>query len=90
VTIRITAVGEGKTRTLRVDGRLVGDDVAEVVRACGDLKEPVVLDLGGLRFADGRAVSVLRDLQARGVTLLGASPYIRLLLGRPATEEESR
>jgi hypothetical protein len=90
VAVRITTVGEGKTRTLRVDGRLAGDDVAEVIRACGDLKEPVVLDLGGLQFADGRAVSVLRELLARGVTLLGASPYIRLLLGRPATEEESR
>jgi hypothetical protein len=41
-----------------------------------------------VQFVDGRAAVVLRDLQAGGATLVGASPYVRLVLGQPATEED--
>ena len=43
--------------------------------------KPLVLDLSDLRFADRRGVGTLRELRARGVTLVGLSPYLDLLLG---------
>jgi len=89
VTIRITRVEADRDITLRVDGQLVGDDAEELLRVCEGLREPTTLDLGGLRFVDSRGVQVLRDLKTRGVTLGGASPFIRLLLGQPATDDDS-
>jgi hypothetical protein len=86
MTIRITVIQEGEVSRLRVDGRLVGDDSAELLRVCDDLPGPKTLELGGLRFVDARAIGVLRHLQVQGIAFVGASPYVRLLLGRPATE----
>ena len=89
MTIRITRVEADRGITLRVDGQLVGDDTEELLRVCEGLREPATLDLRGLRFVDSRGISVLRDLQAKGFTLGGASPFIRLLLGQPATDDDS-
>ena len=88
VTIRITRVEKGQRITFRVDGRLVGEDVGELLRLCEELREPKTLDLGGVQFVDDQGVRALRDLRARGFTLLGASPYVRLLLGQPATDDD--
>lgn len=88
VTIRITVVREGETSRLAVDGQLVGDDSAELLRVCADLPGPKTLELAGVQFVDGRAASVLRRLQAGGATLVGASPYVRLLLGQRATDQD--
>jgi hypothetical protein len=88
VTIRITVVREGENSTLRVDGPLVGDDSAELRRVYEELPGSKTVDLGGVQFVDGRAAVVLRDLRAEGATLVGASPYVRLVLGQPATEED--
>jgi hypothetical protein len=90
MTIRITVVQDGEISKLVVDGQLVGDDSAELLRVCEDLPGSKTLELGGVQFVDGRAAGVLRDLQARGVTLVGAPPYVRLMLGQPATDEEAR
>ena len=90
VAIRITVVQEGERSRLTVDGQLVGDDTAELLRVCEDLPGPKkTIELGGVQFVDGRAASVLRHLQASGVALVGASPYVRLVLGQPATEEDA-
>jgi hypothetical protein len=88
VTIRITVVREGENSRLRVDGSMVGDDSAELRRVYEELPGSKTVDLGGVQFVDGRAAVVLRDLQAGGATLVGASPYVRLVLGQPATEED--
>jgi hypothetical protein len=87
VTVRITVVQDGATARLTLAGQLVGEDSAELLRVCETLPAPQTLELGGLQFVDREAARVLRDLQARGVVLVGASPYIRLVLGQPATEE---
>ena len=87
MTIRITRVEKDQKITLRVDGRLMGEDVAELLRVLGESREPKILDLGGVQYVDSRAACALRDLLAKGVTFVGASPYIRLLLGQPATDE---
>jgi len=88
VPVVITRVEEDREITLRVDGHLVGDDVEELLRACEGLRELKTLDLGGLLFVDRRGTGALREIQARGVTLRGASPFIRLLLGRRETNDD--
>jgi anti-anti-sigma regulatory factor len=52
------------------------------------VRNSTILDLGGLRFADSLGAGALRDLQAKGVTLQGASPFIRLLLGQRAPDDD--
>lgn len=89
MTIRISVVQEGESSRLRVDGQLVGDDSAELLRAYEELPGSKTVDLGGVNFVDGRAAVVLRDLRAGGAMLVGASPYIRLVLGQPATDDDS-
>jgi hypothetical protein len=87
VTIRITVVLEGNVSRLLVDGRLMGEDGAELLRVCEDIAGPKRVELGGVRFVDGPALGVLRQLQASGIPLQGATPYVRLLLGQAATDE---
>jgi hypothetical protein len=89
VTIRISVVREGDNSRLRVDGQMVGDDSAELLRVYEELSGSKTVDLGGVHFVDGRAAVALRSLQAGGAMLVGASPYVRLVLGQPATDEDS-
>ena len=78
MAIRITPVGEG---VLKVDGQLSGEEAGLLVDACEAMAGHVVLDLTDLQFADRQGVRMLRQLQARGATLTGLSPYLDLLLG---------
>jgi len=64
-----------------VDGRLDAEVVAELERVVAELSGPVCLQLAGLKSADEAGLGVLRAVLARGVTVTGASPYFRLLLG---------
>lgn len=50
----------------------------QVIRLAGWLEGEAVAEL---RSADPAGLTVLRALRARGAGLVGASPYIRLLLG---------
>jgi hypothetical protein len=88
VTIRISVMREGENSRLRVDGQLVGDDSAELRRVYDELPGSKTVDLGGVSFVDGRAAEVLRDLQDGGATLVGASPYVRLVLGQSGTDDD--
>ncbi len=81
MTLRITPIGAGPARALKLDGRLTGEEVLELRRACEGVKGSLVLDLTHLQSADRQGVSVLRELRAQGAGLIGASQYIRLLLG---------
>jgi anti-anti-sigma regulatory factor len=64
-----------------MDGRLTGEEVPEVRRACAENSGPVVLDLTDLQFADRQGVGVLREIRAQGGQLIGVSHYLALLLG---------
>jgi anti-anti-sigma regulatory factor len=80
MTLRITPSGPGPPAVLTLDGRLTGDEVAELRRAVDEVGGKVILDLTGLQFADRPGVSVLRELKAHGAKFTGCSPYMRLLL----------
>lgn len=65
----------------RLEGWLEGEAVAELERVALESAGPIRLDLSGLRSADTEGLHALRALRTTGATLVGASPYIRLLLG---------
>ena len=80
MTVRIeTSAGEKKP-TVSVAGRLEGLGVGELVRTCRSIEGELVLDLSGLRSADAEGIEAIQKLTRGGVTLRGASPFIRLLL----------
>ncbi len=80
--VRMTIERKATADVIRVSGRLAGEAaVSEFLRLCESTVAALVIDLGELRAADRSALDALRTLRARGVTLLGISPYISLLLG---------
>lgn len=82
MAIRISSSTEGKTRIVRVEGRLESAFVPDLLAETEGRSEetPVRLDLSGLQSADKEGLRALRELRAGGAVLEGASPYIRELL----------
>jgi len=78
--IRITATVRGGVTTIKVDGRLMSEDTEELMRVCEGCDVPVVIDLSDLTFADDEGVEVLKKLRAGGATLVGARPYVAMVL----------
>jgi len=83
VMILITRQPRADLPVLKVDGNLSAEDTEVLLHACEAETGCLVLDLTDLRFADRRGVWMLRELQGRGITLTGLSPYLSLLLGGP-------
>lgn len=81
MSIRISETIAREGTTLRVDGRLLAEDVAELTRASEGAAAPLTLDLDGLLFADAEGVIVLKELRAGGAALRNVPPYVSLLLG---------
>ncbi len=77
---RITKTEAGTVTTLRIDGDLTRQGVAELEKACASVDGPVDLDLSQLMKADAEAVRALKNLFGSGARLVAASPYIDLLL----------
>jgi hypothetical protein len=86
VTLRMALGEESGVQVLRLAGWLEGGAVAELERVVSGCAEPLRLDLTELRSADPAGLTVLRALRARGAGLVGASPYLRLLLGTETSE----
>jgi len=61
----------------------VGPWVAELRRlTLGETDQRAAqLDLGGLAFADGDGIALLRELRATGVELTAASSFLAALIG---------
>ena len=68
-------------RVVRLEGWLEGESVAELERVMRGGSGPLRLNLCELRSADAAGLVALRALRAGGASLVGASPYIKLLLG---------
>jgi hypothetical protein len=66
--------------TVRLAGRLEGEQSAELVRLCDEARTPERLDLTDLLSVDAVGLDTLRALQSRGAELVGASPYLALQL----------
>ena len=65
---------------MHVDGRLTAAGLEELERLVGGVAGPVVMDLSNLLSVDDAGGAALRTLAGQGTRLVGASPYIALLL----------
>jgi anti-anti-sigma regulatory factor len=82
VTLYIACGSDAGVRVVRLEGWLEGEVVAELESVVSGESGPLRLDLSELRSADKAGLDALRALRAAGAALVGASPYIRLLLER--------
>ena len=71
---------KGRLTTIKADGRLMSEDAAELMRVCEGCDVPVVIDLSDLTFADDEGAMVLKKLRAGGAMLVGARPYVAMVL----------
>jgi anti-anti-sigma regulatory factor len=81
MTLYIACDSDSGGRVVRLEGWLEGEDVAELDRVINGGSGPLRLDLSELRSADTAGLVALRALRTAGGLIIGASPYIRLLLG---------
>ena len=80
--LRITTDDSVPTMRLIVEGRLKGNNVAELERACAAEAGPVSLDLSNLIHADEQGLRFLSEFRREGNELINASPFIQMLLGQ--------
>ena len=79
--LRLSVTETGGSTTVHVDGRLMASGLSELKRLVRGLEGPIVIDLSNLLSADDAGVAELRSLAGRGAKLIGASPYVSLLIG---------
>ncbi len=78
--LRITKTTAGTVTTLRIDGELTGEGVAELEKVCASVDGPVDLDLSQLITADAEGVRALKNILSSGARLAAASLFVELLL----------
>jgi ABC-type transporter Mla MlaB component len=82
--LRITKVaGPSSEQTLKLEGRLVGPWVDELLDTCSALltgSSRIRLELSGVAFVDAAGAQLLRDLILRGVEMDACSNYIAELI----------
>ena len=81
MTLYIACESDSGARVVRLEGWLEGDAVGELERVVSGGSGSLRLELSELRSAGTAGLYVLRALRAAGALLVGASPYIKLLLG---------
>jgi hypothetical protein len=80
LTARIDVAKGASGASVRVAGRLDESAARELWRLCLLQTGVLILDLEDLTSADPAALETLRGLRDRGCRIVGAWPYIRLLL----------
>jgi hypothetical protein len=80
VTLKVGAIDDAGPRTVALHGRLDVESLAAFAGIAAGLPPGARCDLTELKSADDVGVVVLSQLRDRGVELVGASPYLELLL----------
>jgi hypothetical protein len=84
LTARIDVTEETGSASVRVAGRLDESSAHVLLELCHDRMGALLIGLEDLVSADRAAIETLQDLRAAGARLVGASPYMAMLLnGRP-------
>lgn len=78
--LRVTVTEDARWTVLHVDGRLTAVNLEHLEQLVATVAGEVVLDLSNLMSADDSGVATLRSLARRGARLVGATPYVELLL----------
>jgi hypothetical protein len=71
------------TRTLRLEGKLLGPWIGELEVACGRPHYPpnqICLDLGGLTFLDAEGARCLKGLIRNGTRVIACSGFVAEML----------
>jgi hypothetical protein len=82
MTLRIEIVADEGSPTIVLYGRLSATEVAVFETTAAEAGLPLRIDLGNLVAADAEGRLSLRRQRRSGACLVGASPYIGLLLER--------
>ena len=84
--LRITQVSEDSDRVcLKVEGRVIGDWVAELDRTCGSClsqSRQITLDVSDVTYIDRQGIETLKRILGENVQLTGANLLVQALLGR--------
>jgi ABC-type transporter Mla MlaB component len=80
VTLKVGVIDDSRPRTVALHGRLDTESLAAFAGIAAALSPGAHCDLTELKSADDVGVVVLAQLRDRGVELVGASPYLELLL----------
>ncbi len=78
--IRVETISGASGTLVKIDGWFRAEDIDDFVRLCEQLDRLVAMDLTDLQSVDREAIGVFRELDALGVELRAASPYVNLLL----------
>jgi hypothetical protein len=78
--IRVKTTFDANETVLKIDGRLMSEDVDDLAQVFRSVEGATALDLSDLLSADRSGVEILRGLISLGAEVRGASPYIELLL----------
>jgi len=88
--IRIDISGAGSALVMRVAGTVAGPDVAVLHDTVARHGVPARLDLSQVEFLDGDGRSALLGLEARGAAIIGAKPYVELLLRASGSSDAAK
>jgi hypothetical protein len=89
--LRITTSNFENTRSMKIEGRVIGPWVAELKKAWLESAlraqgKPIRVDLRAVSFADTEGRDLLLKMREEGAVLIGPSAYIHQVLERAAAE----
>ncbi len=84
MTLRIFAEAQDRRAVISLHGWLSVAEVSELERVAAEAQSPVTIDLAQLVGVDADGLQALRRQQERGARLVGASPFVELLLKQAA------
>ncbi len=79
--IRIDCHFNGQKKVISIAGRLTETAVGQLQEAFDQIESSLVVDLSNLVYADNEGIDILRAIIDKGAQVIGASPFIALLLG---------
>jgi hypothetical protein len=85
--IRIDTLQDGSSLVMRAAGSVAGPDVGVLRETIVRDGVPDILDLSEVGFVDAEGASTLLGLEALGAMLVGAEPFVELLLRTRAGRE---
>ena len=82
MTLKIEKYSDGNSTTIRLIGRMRAEHLEELEKQIRESGPAITLDLEEVTLVDVEIVRFLGACEARGVTLLNCSPYIRDWIGK--------
>jgi hypothetical protein len=88
--LRISKSKIGSSSIVKVDGALTREGLSELEKVVTPCRGALRLDLTELRSLDTAAVAAIQALGGGGAEIVGASPYIALLIGTASRRAKKR